>query len=222
MGRCLLIEPGLVAYPTAWEWQRQLVAARIAHRDRPDVLMLLEHPPVYTLGQGADARHVLVDPASIELYRTERGGEVTYHGPGQLVGYPILDLSGHRRDLHWYLRTLEQVLIEALADFGVQGTREPGLTGVWVGGQKIAALGIKVSRWVTMHGFALNVDPDLDAFARIVPCGLTRPVGSLAQLCPQVSVEQVQPVVACAFARLFGVQCEPGVLEACLAVRPGC
>lgn len=162
---------GVVPYRDALAWQRELAAARITGQQEHDLLLLLEHPPVLTLGRAGHSRHV-VCPTGIDVVEVERGGDVTFHGPGQLVGYPILDLSQHRRDLHWYLRALEQVLIDALAALGVAGTRRPGYTGVWVGGRKIASLGVHVKQWVTWHGFALNVTTDLDEFARIVPCGI--------------------------------------------------
>lgn len=139
--------------------------------------------------------------------RIERGGEVTYHCPGQLVGYPILNLGRHQKDLHWYLRQLEEVLIQALAVHGLKGDRLEGLTGVWVEGRKVAAIGIKVSRWITMHGFALNVCPDLSGFGRIVPCGIgDRPVGSMAEFLPGISLGEVQETVKAAFEAVFAVQ----------------
>ncbi len=141
-----------------------------------DRLLLLEHPPVVTMGRTARAAHVL-RPEGVDLFEVERGGDVTYHGPGQLVGYPILDLreggaGGFRQDLHWYLRTLEQALIEALRILGIAAERRPQLTGVWTQGRKIASIGVHVKQWVTWHGFALNVTTDLRAFDRIVPCGI--------------------------------------------------
>ena len=140
------------------------------------------------------------------MYRTERGGEVTYHCPGQLVGYPILNLRYYQQDLHWYLRQLEAVIMMVLANYGLEGERIAGLTGVWLKGQKIAAIGIKVRRWITMHGFAVNVCPDLSGFDRIVPCGIEdKPVGSLIQFIPNLTVEKVRQEVAVAFARVFEI-----------------
>lgn len=171
-----------------------------------DILILLEHPPVYTLGQGSDIGFLKFAPGEYELHRIERGGEVTYHCPGQLVGYPILNLQYYRKDLHWYLRQLEEVIIRVLAMYELEGIRIPGLTGVWVEGRKLAAIGIKVSRWITMHGFALNVCPDLTGFERIVPCGIAdKPVGSLAQFVPGITVEEVKERIAIAFAEVFEV-----------------
>ena len=209
--RCLLYDLGLVPYETAWEWQRSLVHQRRNQPDLPDledVLILLEHPPVYTLGQGSSLEFVKfnLDRAPYPIHRIERGGEVTHHCPGQLVGYPILNLRYYQQDLHWYLRQLEEVLIRVLADYGLQGERIEGLTGVWVEGRKVAAIGIKVSRWITMHGFALNVCPDLAGFEQIVPCGIgDRPVGSLAQYIPDITVQQVRQQIAAVFAEQFQV-----------------
>jgi len=206
---CRLYLPGTVPYAIAWEWQKSLVAERRNHPALEDVLMLLEHPPIYTLGQGASLDFLKFDPTQTgwDLCRVERGGEVTYHCPGQLVGYPILNLNHYRKDLHWYLRQLEAVLIQVLAGYGLQGDRVPGLTGVWVEGRKVAAIGIKVSRWITMHGFALNVCPDLSGFEHIVPCGIEdKPVGSLAQFIPGIEVAQVREQVAIAFAEVFHLQ----------------
>jgi lipoyl(octanoyl) transferase len=166
-----VVRAGRVSYGDALEWQRRLARARIAHRLPHDVLLLLEHPPVLTLGRGARPAHLL-STDDIELFEVERGGDVTYHGPGQLVGYPILDLRDHRADLHWYLRTLETALILALGRLGIEAQRRAGLTGVWTGSRKIASIGVHVKQWVTWHGFALNVTTDLAAFDRIVPCGI--------------------------------------------------
>jgi lipoyl(octanoyl) transferase len=166
-----VIEAGTCPYREALEWQRQLAEDRIAGRLPHDVLLLLEHPPVVTLGRNSQASHVL-RPRGIEVVEVERGGDVTFHGPGQLVGYPILDLSAYKQDLHWYLRTLERALIDALAILDIPAERNPGFTGVWTRGRKIASIGIHVKQWVTWHGFALNVTTDLAHFDRIVPCGI--------------------------------------------------
>jgi lipoyl(octanoyl) transferase len=206
---CWLYTPGLVPYEVAWAWQRSLVAQRRENLDLNDVLLLLEHPPIYTLGQGASLDFLKFNPAQSahQLFRVERGGEVTYHCPGQVVGYPILNLNRYHKDLHWYLRQLEEVLIQVLAAYGLPGERFPGLTGVWVEGRKLAAIGIKVSRWITMHGFALNVCPDLTGFQNIVPCGIVdKPVGSLAEFVPDVDLAQVQQQIAIAFSQVFGVR----------------
>ncbi|MGB8701875.1 MAG: lipoyl(octanoyl) transferase LipB [Thermosynechococcaceae cyanobacterium] len=197
-----------VPYQQAWDWQRRLVSDRLQHPESPEVLMLLEHPPVYTLGQGATLDYLHFDPEQppAEVYRTERGGEVTYHCPGQIVGYPILNLRHFRPDLHWYLRQLEEVVIQTLKCYGLQGDRVPGLTGVWVEGYKVAAIGIKVTRWITLHGFALNVCPDLAGFRHIVPCGIgDRPVGRLSDWIPDIDRLAVRRQLAETFAAVFQV-----------------
>ena len=174
--RLLRLE-GLTDYAAALELQRRLAAARVNGELTDDILLLLEHPRVITLGRRARQSNVVATAEAlagrgVELHEVERGGDVTYHGPGQLVGYPILDLTHHRRDVHWYLRQLEEVLLRALSSFGVSGLRVPGYTGVWVEDRKIASIGVHVTRWVTFHGFALNVCTDLDDFDLIVPCGI--------------------------------------------------
>ncbi|MFN2420463.1 MAG: lipoyl(octanoyl) transferase LipB [Gemmatimonadota bacterium] len=178
---------GTVSYREAWELQHRLVAER-AGGAIPDTLLLIVHPPVVTMGRGGHAEHLVASPGvlaarGIEFVETDRGGDVTFHGPGQIVGYPIVDLSRRGRDLHRYLRDVEEILIRALAEFGVEAGRAPGLTGVWVGDAKVAAIGIRVSRWVAHHGFALNVDTDLSYFDLIVPCGIRgKRVTSMRQL----------------------------------------
>ena len=172
-----VVDLGRRAYHDALALQRALRLHRLDGSLPNDLLLLVEHDPVYTLGRGTKATSL---PESVEALRAagaevveiERGGDVTWHGPGQLVGYPILQLSAHREDLHWYLRQLEQVLIDAVAALGVAARRVDGKTGIWSGGAKLASIGIHVKQWVTLHGFALNVDPDLGWFDRIVPCGL--------------------------------------------------
>jgi lipoyl(octanoyl) transferase len=164
-------------YREALELQRDLCRARMAGEITEDVLLLVEHEPVVTLGRGTRAASLPLPPAELErrglsVVDVERGGDVTYHGPGQLVGYPILDLREHRPDLHWYLRTLEDSLITALDTLGIEASRIPGLTGVWTAGRKIASIGIHVKQWVTLHGFALNVTTDLAGFDLVVPCGI--------------------------------------------------
>jgi lipoyl(octanoyl) transferase len=176
---------GVVPYGVALERQRDLAEQRIAGRLSRDLLLLLEHPPVITLGRGTRSTSLPIAPEAlrrrgVEVFEIERGGDVTYHGPGQLVGYPIFDLGRppHRQDLHWFLRQIEAALIGALADLGIAGERHTGYTGVWTGGasRKIASIGIHVRQWVTWHGFALNVTTDLSAFGLIVPCGIPQVV----------------------------------------------
>jgi lipoyl(octanoyl) transferase len=172
--------PGLTDYAAALEWQRALAAARADGALAHDLLLLLQHPPVITLGRGSHDENVVADREAlrargVEVFDVERGGDVTYHGPGQLVGYPILDLEGHRKDLHWYLRRVEEALIRACGELEIAATRSPGYTGVWVDAappRKIASIGVHVARWVTRHGFALNVTTDLSAFDLIIPCGI--------------------------------------------------
>lgn len=206
--RCLLYNQALMGYSDALVWQRSLLNERTSNPNLDDVLILLEHPPVYTLGQGATTEFIKdIDKSTHDVHRVERGGEVTYHCPGQLVGYPILNLQRYCKDLHWYLRQLESVLIRVLAVYGLQGDRIPGFTGVWLEGRKVAAIGIKVSRWITMHGFALNVCPDMTGFERIVPCGIAdKPVGSLAQYIPGITCQEIRSSVAKCFAEVFNVE----------------
>lgn len=199
---------GLVLYQTAWDYQRSLVAERLADPTLEDILLVLEHPAVYTLGTGSSQDFLKFDPqdSDYEIHRIERGGEVTYHCPGQLVVYPILNLRHYQTDLHWYLRQLEEVIIQVLQGYGLPAERLTGLTGVWVKGYKVAAIGIKVSRWITMHGFAINVCPDLTGFTRIVPCGISdKPVGTLAQFLPEITLRQVQDDCVRIFAQVFQV-----------------
>ena len=206
MRKCLLIEDNVIPYGVAWSKQKQLVTARIENPDLPDLLWLLQHPPVYTLGTGASLEYVKFDPnqEQYEVYRIERGGEVTYHCPGQLVAYPILNLHYHQTDLHWYLRQLEEVIIQLLKIYDLDAYRLPGFTGVWLEGYKVAAIGIKVKRWITMHGFALNVCPDLRGFGRIIPCGISdKPVGSLTQFLPELNLTRVTCDLANVFADVF-------------------
>lgn len=220
-GRRLAVQRlGLADYLPTWELQEELLAATLAIKTRnrlaaaaglapevtPNHLLLCEHPHTYTLGKSGKPEHLLLDEAGLSrqkaaFYRINRGGDITYHGPGQLVGYPILDLDNFRPDIHWYLRTLEEAVIRTLADYGLLAGRIPGLTGVWLDFEegaarprKICALGVKCSRWVTLHGFALNVDPDLSYFSHIIPCGIAdKAVTSLRQeLGRPVAVAEVQ------------------------------
>lgn len=168
---------GVMPYATALDLQREVARARIAGTIAEDVLLLVEHPPVVTMGRSAKEQHLLASAEllaarGVERFDVERGGDVTFHGPGQLVGYPIIDLKRHKRDLHWYLRQVEEALIVALADFGIPGERSVGQTGVWTQGRKIASIGVHARDWVTWHGFALNVTTDLSYFELMVPCGI--------------------------------------------------
>lgn len=168
---------GRMPYGEALTLQRELARRRISREIPHDMLLLVEHPPVITLGRGFHVENLptpreFLEAKGVEVFDVERGGDVTYHGPGQLVGYPIFDLGEHRQDLHWFLREIEGSLIDALDAFGIAGDRNPGYTGVWTGGRKIASIGIHVKQWVTWHGFALNVTTDLSYFDLIVPCGI--------------------------------------------------
>ena len=204
-----VLDLGRMPYAEAFELQRQIVEQR-KRGQGTDTLLFVEHPHVVTIGRNGKQQHVLasehiLDRSGIEFYETDRGGDVTYHGPGQIVGYPILDLREWRRDVRAYFRGVEQCLIDALADVGIAAERipEPGYEGVWVNGAKVAAIGIHISRWITSHGFALNMDTDLSYFKYIVPCGLTKPVCSLRSLGSQASREQVIRAVASSFATTF-------------------
>ncbi|TVQ43056.1 MAG: lipoyl(octanoyl) transferase [Gloeocapsa sp. DLM2.Bin57] len=205
--KCLLIQDDLIPYPIAWQRQQKLVKARLDNQDLTDILWLLGHPCVYTLGTGANLAYLKdLNQSEYQVYRIERGGEVTYHYPGQIVGYPILNLHHYQTDLHWYLRQLEEVIIQLLKIYDLQAYRLPGFTGVWLEGYKIAAIGIKVKRWITMHGFAVNVYPDLAGFGRIIPCGISdKPVGCLTQFLPELTLTQVRDDLPQVFAEVFQV-----------------
>ena len=213
MKECWVVDLGLVGYQPAWDLQRRLVAARKAGA-APDALLLCQHPPVITLGRNGKREHLhasdqLLRQMSVEFHHTDRGGDITYHGPGQLVGYPILNLAEIRRDVVWYVRQLEEAMIRATADLGIVATRKAGMTGVWVdlpgGEEKLAAIGVHISRWVTSHGFAFNVATDLSAFDLIVPCGIRgRGVTSLERkLGRPVPQGEVMDRLATHFAAVF-------------------
>jgi lipoyl(octanoyl) transferase len=216
-GRVLVVRRlGLIPYAEGLDLQARLVAERQAGHI-PDTLLLLEHDPVFTLGRNARPENVLLSADALrargfEVFDTGRGGDVTYHGPGQLVGYPILDLGPDRRDVHRYVRDLEEVMIRACADYGVGARRVSGLTGVWVGDEKIGAIGVRIARWVTSHGFALNVSTDLSPFDLIVPCGIRgRGVTSLERLVGlPVALDGMMARLAGHFAQVFERGLEPG------------
>ncbi len=204
---------GLVAYADALSLQRALVEERRAGAI-PDLLLLVEHPPVLTLGVRGDGgrSHILATPETLDergigVFETGRGGDVTYHGPGQIVGYPILDLKPDRCDVHRYVRDLEEVIIRTARDYGIETGRIQGLTGVWAGNAKLAAIGVRISRWITSHGFALNLTTDLNDFDLIVPCGIAdRAVTSLAQLGCRASREEVENQLISHFLDVFDRQ----------------
>jgi lipoyl(octanoyl) transferase len=208
---------GRTRYTDAWKLQQELWALRHSN-DIQDILLLTEHEHVYTLGKSADDNHLLASNeelkiSGMDVFHVDRGGDITYHGPGQLVGYPIMDLNNFFLDIHRYLRSLEEVIIHALSTFGILAVREKDMTGVWVQNEKIAAIGVKVSHWVTMHGFALNVNTDLSKFDRIIPCGIFhKGVTSMQRHAGhEVPIESVQKAVVDSFAEEFG--CQPQWIE---------
>jgi len=208
---CRLFRIGLVPYGEALRLQEQVLNS-VAEGTAPEALLLLEHPPVYTLGRSSSAEeHLLVSEQDLasraQVFRVGRGGDVTFHGPGQLVGYPVMDLRVRGRDVHAYVRRLEDVLVATLTDFGVRAGRIPGLTGVWVGSEKIASIGVQVRRSITMHGFALNVSTDLSYFSAIIPCGIQgcRMTSLSRVLGRAVELDQVADALLPHFARVFGV-----------------
>ena len=222
MRSCQLRELGRIDYGKAFELQQQLVAER-KQGLIGDQLLLLEHPHVVTLGRNGRRENLLASEeilsrAGVSFFPTDRGGDITYHGPGQLVGYPILDLREWKRDVVGYVRAIEQVIIDTLAEYGIAAGRIPKLTGVWVQERKIAAIGVHISRWVTSHGFALNVNTDLSYFQYIVPCGLTKPVTSMAQMGCAADLSEVSRSLAQHFSRVF--DCEM-LLETPVLAAPG-
>jgi lipoate-protein ligase B len=218
-----VVDAGLIPYGPACELQRQLVEARKA-RAIPDVLLLCEHPHVITLGRNGSREHLragdrLLEQMNVEFHATDRGGDITYHGPGQILGYPILDLTGHRRDVRWYVAQLEEVMIRASADFGIAAKRVEGRHGVWIdapaGEEKLGALGVHLSRWVTSHGFAFNVSTDLRYFDLIVPCGITGTRATSLERILNRSMDsgEVRPRLASHFADVFELPLEHATRE---------
>lgn len=215
MNRILISNVGRTRYADAWELQRKLFDLR-HYGLIDDLLLFTEHEHVYTIGKGGDANHLLASDeelkeGGVDVFRIDRGGDITYHGPGQVVGYPIIDLNRYFSDIHRYLRRLEEAIILALAEFDIEAGREEGMTGVWVGGEKIAAIGVKVSKWVTMHGFALNVNTDLSKFDRIIPCGIFhKGVTSMQRIIGrEIPLEDVHQKLTEAFSAVFGCQSVP-------------
>lgn len=212
MRTCHVEQLGLVDYADGLRLQREHVAARKAGVI-PDTLLLLEHPHVYTLGRNAKNENILLSAEQltlrgVQVFEIDRGGDVTYHGPGQLVGYPIFDLVQHRRDIAWYMRSLEEVLIAVARDYGIEAGRLAGAPGVWVGNDKLAAMGVHISRWVTSHGFAFNVNTDLRYFDWIVPCGLRDKGVTLLQklLGRQVDMDEVAESAVRHFGEVFDLE----------------
>ena len=201
----IVLDLGHRPYQEVWDLQKEMQAKRI-NTQIEDTLILVEHEPVYTLGKNADENHLLQNrDESVGVFQIERGGDITFHGPGQLVGYPILDLSNYKKSVSWYMRTLEQVTIDVLDEIGIEAKRSEGLTDVWVGDEKIAAQGVRISRWVTMHGFALNVNTDLSFYDGIIPCGIfDHGVTSIEQLLGEKQdMETVKQVVIKKFNQNF-------------------
>ena len=212
-GDAICFEPkGLVPFLRAWDWQQQLQQRLLGAPEGPDALLLLEHEPCYTLGRGADPAFLRFDPAAppAPLHRIDRGGEVTHHCPGQLVLYPVLNLQRHGADLHHYLRELEGVVMDVLALIGLQGERIDGLTGVWLEGRKVAAIGVGARRWISQHGLALNVDADLSGFEWVVPCGISdHPVGRVADWRPDLCSAELRGLLLGCFSSRFGLHLRP-------------
>ena len=197
-----------LSFELGWRAQQQLQARLLEDPEGPDAVLLVQHEPCYTLGRGADPAFLRFDPADppLPLHRIDRGGEVTHHCPGQLVLYPVLNLQRHGADLHLYLRQLEQVVIDLLAAYGLEAGRIEGLTGVWLEGRKVAAIGVGARRWISQHGLALNVNCSLEGFGAVVPCGIAdRPVGRLADWRPALTAQAVAPRLLEAFAARFGL-----------------
>ena len=166
-----ILDLGLSDYNDTWKLQKKLQSKRILG-EIEDHLLLVEHPPVFTLGKNASKQHIINNSEDVSIIQTDRGGNITFHGPGQLVCYPILDLNHYKRSITWYMRELEQLIIDVLGEYDIKASRKKGLTGTWVKNKKIAALGVRISRWVTMHGFSLNINPDLNFYKNIIPCGI--------------------------------------------------
>ncbi len=220
--RCLIQRTGCWPYEKARLWQRSLVQELKENPEVPEHLILLEHPPVFTIGRSGSAENILcpielLQSKGIEVFETERGGDITYHGPGQAVGYPILRLSERERDVHFYLRQLEEVIIRSLRSLGVEAERDPAYTGVWIKGKKICAIGIAISRWITFHGWALNLNLDLSHFDLISPCGIRdRAVTSLYAETPvRYNRSKVEEILVANFAEVFQVEATP-------CNEPGC
>lgn len=215
-----VIDLGLQPYRPVWELQQELQRKRI-EQQIPDTLIFVEHTPVYTIGKNGTNLHVIASSDFLQLHgidvvQVDRGGDVTYHGPGQLVGYPIFDLHQHKQSISWYMRSLEEVFIEVLKQYSLQGERSEGYTGVWIKDEKITALGVRISRWVTMHGFAFNVNTNLSHFGGIIPCGIFQyGVTSLQKAMNQsIDMEEVKQFVIKVFQKIFSfseVEAETGI-----------
>ena len=205
LDQIIIQDLGQRPYQEVWAYQKEIQAKRIAG-EIEDTLLMVEHEPVYTLGKNANENHLLQSrDQSVDVFNIERGGDITFHGPGQLVGYPILDLSNYKKSISWYMRILEQIIIDTVSEFGIEAKRIEGLTGVWVGDEKIAALGVRIRRWVTMHGFSINVNTDLTFYDGIIPCGIfDHGITSMEQLlCRPQDMEKIKKVVRSKFGYYF-------------------
>lgn len=211
---CRLLEFDRIAYDYAWNFQKDMVQQR-RNGQIDDALIILEHNHVYTIGRAGSRQNILaaadqLREKGVTVFEVDRGGDVTYHGPGQLVGYPILNLTAYGKDMHLYIRMLEEVIIRTIAVYGIYGHRENGLTGVWTEKGKIAAIGVGVKGWVSMHGFSLNINPDMRYFSMINPCGITnRPVASMRDFSVFVSRNEVSRELLKQFAEVFNVEITP-------------
>jgi lipoate-protein ligase B len=222
-----IVRLGRMGYEEALEYQREVARQRISGAIPQDVLLLVEHPPVVTLGRSSKQKNLISSPEflasrGVELFEVERGGDVTFHGPGQLVGYPVFDLKRHKQDLHWYLRSVEEAIIRTIGEYGIPGERSTGYTGVWTRGRKIASIGVHARDWVTWHGFALNVTTDLSYFDLIVPCGIAGvEMTSIAKetgLSPDFAA--VESIAASQFASVFGLSAVEQTRQATLGQTP--
>ena len=200
-----ILDLGLSDYNETWKLQKQLQSKRILGEIK-DHFLLVEHPPVFTLGKNASKEHIISNLDDVSIIQTDRGGNITFHGPGQLVGYPILDLNHYKRSITWYMRELEQLVIDVLCEYDIDANRKKGLTGIWVKNKKIAALGVRISKWVTMHGFSLNISPDLNYYEYIIPCGIKEyGVTSMAKIMDSEvpSVDEIKTKITKRFIKNF-------------------
>jgi lipoyl(octanoyl) transferase len=198
---------GYSSYQETWDLQKKMQSKRIKN-EIEDTVLLVEHEPVYTLGKNSDENHLLQNhPDDVKVFQIERGGDITFHGPGQLVGYPIMDLHNYKMSISWYMRSLEDVIIQSLNYFNIEGSRKEGLTGVWVKNDKIAALGVRISRWVTMHGFALNVNTQLHYYDGIIPCGIFEyGVTSIQKILgDEIDMNEVKSILTACFKNIFSL-----------------
>ena len=202
-----ILDLGMQAYKASWSFQKELLKKR-SNNEINDTLIFVEHEPVYTLGKNADENHILQNyPEDVQTFHIERGGDVTYHGPGQLVVYPILDLRDYKKSISWYMRSLEQIIINTLLEYNIKAVRKNGLTGVWYKDEKIAALGVRVSKWITMHGLSLNINPDLNYYKSIIPCGIFEyGVTSMSKILDKnIDLELVKSTLKIKFLEQFNI-----------------